>query len=112
MNSFEIVKGDTQPILSVTLVNNSGAVQDLSGADSVTLILRSQRTDAVVVRDMTIVAPSTSGQVSYEWQPEDWVEIGEGLHYMVYQLDDGETRVTFPNSDRDVLRVHPDLSEE
>jgi hypothetical protein len=122
---FYLKFGDTLPILKVTLLNPDGTPADLTGTTGWKLHVR-KPDGSVVIRDMAIDGAPTLGIVKYIWTVADWdvlnvngylaagpalpLKQGEREHEMEYKVLSGTSRLTFPNTGYDTLRISRDIS--
>jgi hypothetical protein len=109
---FPLKRGDTLPVLGVTLENPDGSAFDLTGATAVRLLVL---IDGVTfARQMTIDPDPTTGQVSYAFVPGDWssspaLKVGEfPMEYEVTGSSSSEV-ATFPQVGYHVLSIEQDL---
>jgi hypothetical protein len=116
-SSFYIKRGDTLPVMEVTLLNADLLTPyDLTGA---AVKLRVTVNGVAIFRSMTIVGSPTAGKVQYAWQASDWTftppslpAISEGTHPMeVEVVPQAGGRLTFPNTGCDLLVVSGDLGD-
>jgi hypothetical protein len=107
MSNFYMKKGDTLPVLSVTLRGSDGNVFNLTGY---TVLLKIEtRLGTFISRTMTVSAPAT-GVATYTLTAADWLVLGVGLHRMEYEATNGSAVQTFPNAGSDFLIVSSELS--
>lgn len=111
MARFTLKRGDTRPILEVTLVDPDGNARDLTGADSVTLHI--ELSDGTKLERSMSVHDAEAGVARYTWQASDWDSgnLVAGTHTMEYEVIDGAERSTYPNDGDDTLRIVKDIGD-
>ena len=122
MAVFYLKSHDTKPGFEVVLRNPDGTVHDLTG--STTWKLHVQLPAGTFTRDLVKQGLDTAGTLRYLWTPEDWADhpsnVPPGLpvpYYkggsidlaMEYEVIGGSSRMTFPNSGQDTLRIKGDV---
>jgi hypothetical protein len=120
MAVFTLKAHDTRPILEVALKNPDGTAHDLTGSTSWKLHIRLPGA-STLTRDLVKQGADTDGVLRYTWLDTDWeptvptdpklptpvslVELP-----MEYEVSGGTSRLTFPNTGHDTLRILGDLA--
>jgi hypothetical protein len=113
MADFEIRRGDTAPIYSVTLKDRTGTPVDLTSATNIQFVMRlasaASNSTPHVTAAMTKATQSggTIGQVSYDWQTGDTNLAGSFLAEHVVTWGSGKKQ-TFPTAGGVTITVHDD----
>lgn len=116
MATFTIKRGDTNPWLEVALKNPDGSAHDLTGSTAWKLHIRINGT-TVMTRDMVKQGADTAGVLRYTWATADWDVLPSPrspYHSrefpMEYEVIAGSSRMTFPNTGTDTLKVVGDVA--
>lgn len=118
MAIFTLKRGDTRPILEVALKNPDGSAHDLTGSTAWKLHIYVTSTN-VVTRDLVKQGPDANGVLRYVWVDADWGSAVDQIpstgseireYRMEYEVFGGSSRMTFPNSSFDTLRIRKDLA--
>lgn len=113
MGVFYLKQRDTRPVLEVILKNPDGSVHDLTGATVFKLHVL-LATGGTVTRDMLVSGFPTDGKLRYTWLATDWTDptpLVVGGHRMEYEVFATPSRLTFPNSGYDELRIVADIGQ-
>jgi len=107
---FYIKEGDRLPVITGTVRNANGAVQDLTNAVSTTFKMRKKGTRVLLVLAgaSSIIAPNTDGRVSYAWGVGDTNSAGSYEAEFETLFSDG-TNLTTPTTGFIDVIVNPDL---
>lgn len=93
---FYIKEGDTARPVVVTLCDDTGAVQDLTGASvAFSMRLRGTATKKVAAGSCNVASPATGGIVRYDFQATDVDTPGTYEAEFVVTMPNGKV-VTFP----------------
>jgi len=123
MPTFTLKANDTRPILEVALLNPDGSAHDLTGSTSWKLHIRITPS-VTLTRDLVKQGLDTAGVLRYTWLDTDWAPIVptdpklpvpmSAYHAvtlpMEYEISAGTSRLTFPNSGHDTLKILGDLA--
>lgn len=108
--AFTLKRGDTQPVLEVSLLNPDGSAYDPTSAVWVKLHIKLE-SGTVQTRTMTVVATKPR----YAWVAADWTggtPLVVGTHRMEYEVQPSAgQRLTFPNDRDDTLIITQDLAD-
>lgn len=107
MSTFYIKENDTSPLLQTTLYDGNNVVVDLTGALSVTFVMRDP-VGAIKVNASAVVIDATNGVVRYSWVSgdTDTAAIFDAEFKVVYA---DSRRETFPNYGYDTVHVYKEL---
>lgn len=117
MATFSIKRGDTRPILEVSLKNPDGTAHDLTGSTTWKLHVK-VNPGVTLTRDMVKQGLDTAGVLRYTFVTADWAGGANNLPStgpaveqleMEYEVTAGTSVMTFPNDSYDVLQVLGDL---
>jgi hypothetical protein len=137
MGTFHLKYRDTRPILEVVLYNPDDTVHDLTGSTSwklhIDISLGTSYDPIELTRDMVIFGAPTNGTLRYTWVSGDWAAgtptggpytagglvVGPSIplgprnieHRMEFEVIDGTSRLTFPNSAYDTLQIISDIGQ-
>lgn len=118
MGLFYLKRGDTRPVLVVTLRDPDKTAHDLTGATAVWMHVTLAGDGGVFSRLMDMDADRTTGKASYTWLATDWTagtpKMTSGNHSIEYEvLGPSGARQTFPNrkADNDALQCDDDMED-
>jgi hypothetical protein len=105
--AFIIKQNDTSPAIQATLKDANGSAINLNGAD-VVMHMKSVNGVLKVSEEMTIVDADT-GVVKYDWVTGDTDTVG--TYYVEFQVTYADLTIeTFPNDDKAVILIKPELA--
>lgn len=108
-DTFYIEQGDTSPVITAQLTDESDTPVDLEDA-SVRFVVSEARGGPTVLDEVANVISSTDGTVRYTWQEEDTSDFGRFRIEFVVTYKDG-AKETFPNVGYHNLYVHRNLAQ-
>ncbi len=112
MPDFFIKKGDTNPKLVGTLVDEDGVVIDLTTAASVKFFMTDpgSGTNKVDGTAATILSPPTAGRVSYAWLVAD-VNVAADYDGEFEVTWNDASKTTFPNFRYIEIQIKADIGD-
>lgn len=114
MANFYLRRGDTLPALLATVRNVSGTVVDLTSVTGVVMRMIPQTGGDSIAKTMSIVAPATNGQVTYQWVTGDWSGPDALTDGTIYNLEfeltySGGNILTIPTRGFKTLEITHDI---
>lgn len=111
-DSVQLKQHDLEPDFTATLYNGTDpltrTVVDLTSASAVVFIMKRKGTIIINRRAMTVVSPTTSGQVSMQWQTGDTAVAGTYQAEIEVQWQSSRPQ-TFPANGTILVSVEADL---